>query len=53
MKPDTFDSLHKITMIFEKFQELSELMMSLNQEERKMLVISLRKTLEVHDGTEN
>lgn len=46
MKPDTFDSLHKITMIFEKFQELSELMRSLSKEEKKMLVASLENSLE-------
>lgn len=53
MKPDAFDSVHKITTVFEKFQELTELVLSLNAEERKTLMISLEKSLEVHDGTEN
>ncbi len=46
MKPDTFDSLHKIAMVFEKFQELSELMLSLNAEEREMLISSLKNSVE-------
>lgn len=53
LKNDTFESLHKITTVFEKFQELTELVLSLNAEERKTLMISLEKSLEVHDGTEN
>ena len=46
MNQDIFEFLHKIVAIMEKFEELANLMKSLDHTERKLLIKSLELSLE-------
>lgn len=52
-KKSTFESLHKVVTVMEKYVDLINLMETLGQKERKLLIQALESALEENNGKEN